>query len=91
MLLFWSKDVAQGRGLAAVKFDSLVKIDTVRVVPSGIAPFAAVPQETGFVVFALSQRLWGKCSFRVILMRSKGNNPFSFRVECPVQLPVRRS
>jgi hypothetical protein len=51
MLLFWSKDVAQGRRLAAVKFDSLVKIDTIRVVPAGTVPFAVVPEETGFVIF----------------------------------------
>lgn len=49
MLLFWSRDVAHGRRLAAVKFDNLVKIDTIRIVPAGIAPFAAVPEENGFV------------------------------------------
>jgi len=52
MLLFWSRDVAQGRRIAAVKFDSLVKIDAIRIVPAGIAPFAAVPEEVGCVAFA---------------------------------------
>ena len=71
MLLFWSRDAAQGRRIAAVKFDSLVKIDTIRVVPAGITPFAAVPEEAGCVAFRLSQRSLGECSCRCALRETK--------------------
>lgn len=49
MLLFWSRDVAQGRKLAAIRFDVLVKIDAIRIVPTGMTPFLALPGELGHV------------------------------------------
>lgn len=47
MLLFWSKDVAQGRKVAAIRFDTLVKIDGIRIVPAGNSPFNGLPDELG--------------------------------------------
>lgn len=47
MLLFWSRDVAKGRQIAAIRFESLVKLDTIRIVPAGVSPFHALPEELG--------------------------------------------
>lgn len=47
MLLFWSRDVARGRKIAAIRFESLVKLDAIRIVPAGISPFQALPEELG--------------------------------------------
>lgn len=49
MLLFWSSDVAKGRNIAAIRFDTLVKVDSIRLIPNGALAFENVPTEIGFV------------------------------------------
>ena len=79
MLLFWSRDVARGRQLAAVRFETLVKINTIRIVPTAIAPFAAVPEESGFVVFRLSQHVSDRHSL-IHSLRETTPSRFELRV-----------
>jgi hypothetical protein len=63
MLLFWSKDV--GCGIAAVRFQSPVLVHSVRIVPSGVAPFTAVATEVGCVARPIIVRLFA-CLWSVL-------------------------